>query len=85
MCQVRQEGDGKFGGRCAKMKSVTSTLAKYFVCKLYVDTKEGIREPGEEISFFDQIDFVKSLCYLGDRLNARGGSEAAVTARKRIG
>ena len=38
-------------------------------------------EPGEEISFFDQVDFVKSFCYLGDRLNASGRSEAAVTAR----
>ena len=57
-----------------------STLAKGFICKLCVDTKE----PGEEISFFDQVDFVKSFCYLGDRLNASGGSEAAVTARTRI-
>ena len=31
------------------------------------------------------IDFVKSFCYLGDRLNASGGSEAAVTATTRIG
>ena len=28
---------------------------------------------------------MKSFCYLGDRLNASGGSEAAVTARTRIG
>ena len=42
-------------------------------------------KPGEEISFCDQIDFVKSFCYLGDRLNASGRSEAAVTARTPIG
>ena len=42
-------------------------------------------EPGEELSYFDQVDFMKSFCYLGDRLNASGGSEAAVTARMRIG
>ena len=41
------------------------TLAKGFVCKLCVHTKEGIVEPGEEISFFDQVDFVKSFCYWG--------------------
>ena len=70
--------------KCAKMKRVTSTLAKGFVCELCVYTKEGIVEPGEELSFFDQVDFVKSFCYLGDRLNASVGSEAAVTARKRI-
>ena len=28
---------------------------------------------------------MKSFCYLGDRLNASGGSEVAVTARTRIG
>ena len=67
------------------MKRVTSTLAKSFVCELCVDTKEEIVKPGEEISSFDQIDFVKSYCVLGDRLNASGGSEAAVTARTRIG
>ena len=66
------------------MKRVTSTLEKSFVCKLFVDTIEEIVEPGEEISFFDQGDFVKSFCYLGDRLNGSGGTEAAVTARTRI-
>ena len=44
-----------------------------------------IVEPREEKSFFDHVDFVKSFCYLRDRLNASGGSEAAVTARTRIG
>ena len=67
------------------MKSVTSTQAKGFVCELCANTKKGIVEPGEELSFFDQVDFVKSFCYLGDRLNASGGSEAAITARTRIG
>ena len=51
--------------RCAKMKRVTSTLTKGFVCKLCVDTKKGIVEPGKEILFFDQVDCVKSFCYLG--------------------
>ena len=68
-----------------KMKRVTSTLARNFICELCIYTKEGIVEPDEELSFFDQVDFVKSFCYLGDRLNASGGSEAAVTARTRIG
>ena len=72
-------------GRCVKMKRVTSILAKGFVCEVCVYTKEGIVELGEELSFFDQVDFVKSFCYLRDRLNANGGSEAAVTARTRIG
>ena len=62
-------------GRCAKMKRVTSTLANGLVCELCVYTKEGIMDPGEELSFFDQVYFVKSFCYLGDRLNASGGSK----------
>ena len=71
-------------GRYAKTKRVTLILAKGFVCELCVDIKEGIVEPGEELSFFDQVDFVKSFCYLGDRLNASGGSEAVVTSRTKI-
>ena len=70
--------------RCVKIKRVTLTLAKGFVCELCVDTKAGTVEPGEEFSFFDQVDFVNSFCYLGNRLNASGGSQAAVTARTRI-
>ena len=38
-------------------------------------------EPGEELSFFDQVVSVKSFCYLGDRLNCSTKSEAAVTAK----
>ena len=53
-----------------KLKRVASTLAKSFVCELCVDMKEGIVKPNEEISFFDQVDFVKSFCYLEDRLIA---------------
>ena len=63
-------------GRCAKMKRVTSTLAKGFVFKLVLiqswdggtvepGTMEGMMEPGEQISLFDQVNFVKSFCYLG--------------------
>ena len=82
MSQVRQEGENKFDN---VHRVWTSTLAKGFVCKLCVDTKEGIVESSEEISFFDQVDFVKSFYYLEKRLNAGGKSEAAVTAKTRIG
>ena len=71
-------------GRCAKMKRVNSTLANGFVCKVCVYIKKEIVEPGEELLFFYQVEFVKSFCYLGDRLNASGESEAAVIARTRI-
>ena len=42
-------------GRCAKMKRMTSTLTKGFVCELYVDTKEGIVESCEEILFLTRL------------------------------
>ena len=33
----------------------------------------------------EQVETVRCFCYLGDRMNASGGCEAAVTARARIG
>ena len=33
----------------------------------------------------DEVETVNGFCHLGDRLNASGGCEAAVTARVRIG
>ena len=72
-------------GRCAKMKRVTLSLAKDFVCKEYFETIERIVEPDEELSFFDQVEFAKSFLLFGDRLKTSGGSEAEVIARMGIG
>ena len=33
----------------------------------------------------EEVETVRGFCYLGDRVNAGGGCEAAVTARARIG
>ena len=33
----------------------------------------------------DEVETVKGFCYLGDKMNASGGCETAVTARVRIG
>ena len=33
----------------------------------------------------DEVEIVKGFCYLGNRLNASGGCEAAMTARTRMG
>ena len=38
----------------------------------------------EESSFYDQVELVKSFCYLGYRPNASSGSEAAGTTGTRI-
>ena len=76
----------KFGkwvhGRCAKMKRVTSTLAKGFICDRCVEALIGIAELAEELTFYDQVKLVKNFSYLGDRLKASGGSEAAVRKRE---
>jgi len=33
----------------------------------------------------DEVEMVKEFCYLGDKVNACGGCEAAVTARASFG
>ena len=66
------------------MKRVILTMAKDFVFKERVQTTNVNVEPEKEVSFFDWVKFVKCFCYLGDRLNASGVSEAAVTARTSI-
>ena len=44
---------------------------------------KGTEEPAEALC--DEVETVKGFCYLGDRLNASGGCETAVTSRVRIG
>ena len=70
-------------GRCAKMKRVTTSLARNFVCGRCRRIARGEADPVEELC--DEVETVKSFCYLGDSLNASGGCEAAVTARARLG
>ena len=47
------------------------------------DIGDGKEEPVEVLC--DEVETVKGLCYLEDKLNAGGGCEAAVTTRVRIG
>ena len=42
----------------------------------------GLMGPVEELC--EEVETVKSFCYLGDRMNASGRCEAAVTARARV-
>ena len=70
-------------GRCAKMQRVAASLAKGFVCARCKRTVESIAEPTEELG--GGVETVDGFCYLGDRLNASGGCEVAVTARTRLG
>ena len=43
----------------------------------------GLMNSVEELC--EEVETVRGFCYLGDRVNADGGCEAAVTARARIG
>ena len=49
-------------------------------CKKHAD---GLVEPVEELC--EEVETVRGFCYLGDRVNASGGCEAALTSRGRIG
>ena len=62
---------------------VTARLAMYFVCSKRKGIMEGTMDSVEKLC--DQVETVNGFCDMGDRLNASGGCEAAVTARVRIG
>ena len=70
-------------GRCTKMKRVTPSLAKHFVCAQCLKAKETCQQSIGKLC--DEVETVNGFCYLGDRLNASGGCEMAVTARTRFG
>ena len=69
-------------GKCAKIKRVTARLAMHFVCLKCKGIMEGRIDLIEKL--YDEVKTVNGFCYLGDRLNASGGYEAAVKARVRI-
>ena len=70
-------------GRCVKVKRATPRLGRDFVCGQCKKQVDGLVEPVEELC--EEVETVRGFCYLGHRVNASGGCEAAVTARARIG
>ena len=62
-------------------KESDQILAKDCVCEQCDEAIRRIVKPDKKLSLYDQVEFVKNFCYLGDRLNASAGSEAALTAR----
>ena len=69
-------------GKCAKIMRVTARLAIRFVCSKCKGVMEETVDSIENLC--DEMERVNEVCYLGDRLNAGGGCEAAVTRRIRI-
>ena len=70
-------------GKCANIKRVTARLAMHFVCLKCKGIMEGTMDSIEKLC--DEVETVNGFCYLGDRLNASSGCEAAITARVKIG
>ena len=71
-------------GKCFKLKKVTPSAARFFVCNMCDKAINGAGEEQQEV-MCDEVETVKEFCYLGNRLNASGGCEVAVTARTRLG
>ena len=67
---------------CAQTKKVSSSFAQQCICRRCEDIGDRKKEPLEVLC--DEVETVKGF-YVGDRLNASGGCETAVTARVRIG
>ena len=65
------------------MKKVTCSSARHCVCRRCTGVGGGTEEPVEVLC--DEVVTVKGFCYLGDRPNACGGCETAMTSRVRIG
>ena len=62
---------------------MTPTLAMHFISLKCKGIMEGTMNSIERLC--DEAETANRFCYLGDRLNASGGCEAAVTPRVRIG
>ena len=58
-------------------------MARFFVCSKCEKATIGSGEEQQE-EMCDEVETVKGFCYLGNRLNASGGFEAAVSARTRL-
>ena len=69
MCES-EEGDPKIGKR-------------FCVCGRCKQADDGLIEQVDELC--EEVETGRAFCYLGNRVNASGGCEAAVTARARIG
>ena len=69
--------------RCAGLKRVTSKFPRNSTCR---KCEGNIGDAVEhEVKLSDEVKTVREFTYLGDRVCAGGGCEAAVTARTRCG
>ena len=70
-------------GTCAKVKGLTPKIHRNFTCRKHeVNMGEAV-EQVEKLC--NEVETVREFTYLGGRVSAGGGCEAAVTARTRCG
>ena len=67
--------------RHAKVKMVTPTFWRLFACRKYEGNIGEAVEQEERLC--EEVVTVRKFKYLGDRVSAGGGYDAAVTARTR--
>ena len=84
---LSEASNGNFSVVC-KMREMDpwkmrERLGRDFVCGRCKKQADGLVEPVARLC--EEVETVRSYCYLGDRVNASGGCEAAVTARARTG
>ena len=70
-------------GTCFKLKKAINAT-RFFVCSICNKATNGGKEMQQEF-MCDEVETAKGFCYFGNRLNASGGFEAAVTAKTRDG
>ena len=56
---------------------------RFFVCNKCEKATNGAGKEQQAI-MCDEVETVKIFCYLGNRLDASGGCETAITARTRL-
>ena len=56
-------------GRCSKLKKVTPSVARFFICSKCEKATNAAGEEQQEV-MCDELETVKGFCYLGTRLNA---------------
>ena len=85
-CQLSamHKSDQWIHGRCSKLKKVTPSAVRFFVCGKWNKATNGAGEGQQEV-MCNEVGTVKRFCYLGGWLNASGGCEVAMTARTRLG
>ena len=77
MCEMQEMDPWKM---CLGKEGAPEVGERFRVWKMQAD---GFMDSVEELC--EEVETVRGFCYLGDRVNAGGGCEAAVTARARVG